>query len=85
MIAGGDDFSLIGRPILHDNLVDVQATVIEKTISHTRTNFKKKRRKQYMNIQFHRSSHSMIRINSIKVNGRLNEHKSDDGKVRVFD
>lgn len=85
LVAGGDDFSLIGRPILHDNLVDVQATVIEKTISHTRTNFKKKRRKQYMNIKFQRSANSMIRINSITVSGRLNEHKSDDGKVRLFD
>lgn len=68
LLAGGDKFTLTGRPLLQPNLVDVQATVIEKTIAHTRTTFKKKRRKQYMRIKFHRSAQSMIRINSITLN-----------------
>lgn len=50
MLVGSKDFTLIGTPLLQDGLVDIYATVIEKTLSHTKTNFKKKRRKQYTNI-----------------------------------
>lgn len=71
---GGEDFSLIGRPLVQPGLVDIQATVIEKTIAHTRTVFKKKRRKQYVNINFERVAHSMVRINSITLNGNVNEN-----------
>lgn len=74
LLVGGEEFSLIGRPLVQPGLVDVQAIVIEKTIAHTRTVFKKKRRKQYTNIKFHRSAQSMIRINSITLNGNVNEN-----------
>lgn len=50
LLAGGSDFTLVGRPIVQKGLVKVEATVIEKTLSHTKTNFKKKRRKQYKRI-----------------------------------
>lgn len=50
LLVGGVDFTLIGRPLVQDGLVDVYATVIEKTLSHTKTNFKMKRRKQYRRI-----------------------------------
>ncbi|XP_053684934.1 39S ribosomal protein L21, mitochondrial [Sabethes cyaneus] len=68
LVAGGTDFSLIGRPLVSPNLVDVQATIVEKSLSHTRTHFKKKRRKQYMRINFYRTQQTMIRINSIEIN-----------------
>lgn len=68
MLAGGDNFTLTGRPLLQSDVVDVKATIIEKTIAHTRTNFKKKKRKQYMRINFHRAAQSMVRINSITIN-----------------
>lgn len=74
LLVGGEEFSLIGRPLVQPGLVDVQATVIEKTLAHTRTVFKKKRRKQYMNIKFHRTALSMVRINSITLNGNVNEN-----------
>ncbi|XP_053680940.1 39S ribosomal protein L21, mitochondrial [Anopheles nili] len=73
LLAGGKDFSLIGRPLLAPGLVDVQATIIEKTLSHTRTHFRKKRRKQYIRINFYRTQQTMIRINSIDVTRQLNE------------
>ncbi|XP_050096531.1 39S ribosomal protein L21, mitochondrial [Anopheles aquasalis] len=71
LLAGGSDFSLIGRPLLAPGLVDVQATIVEKTLSHTRTHFRKKRRKQYMRINFYRSQQTMIRINSIEITRKL--------------
>lgn len=52
---------------MQPNLVDVQATVVEKSLAHTRTNFKKKPRKNYNRIKFQRSVQSMIRINSITL------------------
>lgn len=67
LLAGSQDFTLIGRPMLQRGLVDVQATVIEKSLSHTRTHFKKKRRKQFMRINFQRAHTTMIRINSIEL------------------
>lgn len=72
LLAGGKDFSLIGRPILQKDLVDVQATIIEKTLTHTKTNFRKKRRKQYKRINFYRSPNTMIRINSIEICNTIN-------------
>lgn len=71
LLVGGDSFTLTGRPLVQSNVVDIQATVVEKTIAHTRTTFKKKRRKQYMRIKFHRSAQSMIRINSIRINPQI--------------
>lgn len=62
---------MTGRPLVHRNLVDVQATVVEKTIAHTRTSFRKKARKNYKRIKFHRSAQSMIRINSITFNPQI--------------
>lgn len=50
LLAGSKDFSLIGTPLVTQGLVDVNATVIEKTLSHIKTHFRKKRRKQYMRI-----------------------------------
>ncbi|KAJ8871449.1 hypothetical protein PR048_027766 [Dryococelus australis] len=50
LLVGGSDFTLFGRPILSPELVTVNATVIEKTLSHIKTRFRKKRRKQYMRI-----------------------------------
>ena len=45
MCVGGKDFTLYGRPLLHRDLVNVEATVIEKTLSHTVIDFYNRRRK----------------------------------------
>lgn len=47
LLVGSKDFTLIGRPILNRELISVDAIVIQKTLSHTITNFKMKKRKQY--------------------------------------
>ena len=48
LLLGSADFTLLGRPLLRPDLVRVEATCIEKSLTHTYTHFKKKRRKQYM-------------------------------------
>lgn len=50
LLVGSKDFTLLGRPILRPDLVRIEATVVEKSLTHTKTHFKKKRRKQYMRI-----------------------------------
>uniref|UniRef100_A0A182MAX4 Large ribosomal subunit protein bL21m n=1 Tax=Anopheles culicifacies TaxID=139723 RepID=A0A182MAX4_9DIPT len=85
LLAGSKDFSLIGRPLLTPGLVDVQATIIEKTLSHTRTHFRKKRRKQYIRINFYRAQQTMIRINSIDITRKLGEASANDtSEARFF-
>lgn len=47
LLVGGTDFTLVGRPILNRELVGVDATVIDKTFSHTKYEFRYRPRKQY--------------------------------------
>ncbi|XP_058115753.1 large ribosomal subunit protein bL21m [Anopheles ziemanni] len=84
LLAGSTDFSLIGRPLLAPGLVDVQATIIEKSLSHTRTHFRKKRRKQYVRINFYRTQQTMIRINSIDITRKLGEAGPQESSEERF-
>lgn len=86
LVAGGQDFSIIGRPIIPKDLINVQATIIEKTLTHTKTHFKKKRRKQYMRINFYRSSNTMIMINSIDIRRPINDSTSisQTNELKIF-
>lgn len=76
LLCGSQDFTLVGRPILQKDLVEVQATVIEKSLSHTRTHFKFKKRKQYRRINFQRSPTTVLRINSIEINKPVDQDSS---------
>ncbi|KOB69912.1 39S ribosomal protein L21, mitochondrial [Operophtera brumata] len=73
LLAGTKDFSLIGRPLVQSGLVDVTATIISKGLSHTRTHFKKKRRKQFMRVNFQRAQQTILRINSVEIGDKINE------------
>ncbi|KAI4463659.1 50s ribosomal protein l21 [Holotrichia oblita] len=75
LLVGGLDFSLIGKPLVERGLIDVHATVIEKTLSHTKTHFRKKRRKQYKRINCI-VQQTMLRINKVQVIGQLNNPPS---------
>ncbi|KYM94646.1 39S ribosomal protein L21, mitochondrial, partial [Cyphomyrmex costatus] len=81
LLVGSKDFTLIGRPILNRELVSIDATVIEKTLSHTKTRFRFRPRKQY---RLYRIQHTMLRINSISINGNINEKKEVEGLDRVY-
>lgn len=84
LVAGGNDFSLIGRPLVQPGLVDVQATIIEKTLTHTKVHFKKKRRKQFVRFNFQRAQNTMVMINSINITGRVNEEIQNENPIRIF-
>lgn len=76
LVVGGNEFSLAGRPLVKPGLVDVQATIVEKTIAHARTTFKKKRRKQYRRIKWHRAAQTLLRINSITINNEIGKNET---------
>lgn len=85
LLAGAKDFTLIGRPILPLNQVSVKATVIEKSLTHTKVQFRYIKRKQYKNMNFLKFSLTYLRINSIQLLGKVNELGDVDGNEdRVF-
>ncbi|XP_045196449.2 39S ribosomal protein L21, mitochondrial-like [Mercenaria mercenaria] len=65
MLVGGKDFTLFGRPILNRDIVRVEATVIEKTLSHIRLHYTKMKRKR--TLKLYQQPQSVIVINSIEV------------------
>lgn len=115
LLVGSTDFTLVGRPILNRELVSIDATVIEKALSHTKTRFRFRKRKQYrrinckiswryspfsslisriylthintkvsMFVAVYRVQHTMLRINSININGNINEKKEVEGLDRIY-
>ncbi|XP_043268371.1 39S ribosomal protein L21, mitochondrial [Venturia canescens] len=84
LLVGSTDFTLVGRPLLNRELVSVDATVIEKTFSNTKTRFRMRARKQYKRIHFYRIPHTMVRINSIRINGNIDDKKEVEGLDRVY-
>ncbi|KAL7039787.1 hypothetical protein ACKWTF_000113 [Chironomus riparius] len=84
LLCGSQDFTLVGRPILQKGLVDIQATIIEKSLSHTRTHFKYKKRKQYRRINFQRSPTTVLRINSIEINNSVDQNEAQEPSDNVF-
>lgn len=78
LLAATKDFSLIGRPLVQPGLVNITATVISKGLSHTRTHFKKKRRKQFMRINFQKVQQTMLRINSVEITNKINESPKNE-------
>ncbi|XP_043473668.1 39S ribosomal protein L21, mitochondrial [Leptopilina heterotoma] len=84
LLVGSKDFTLVGRPILNNELVNIDATVIEKTFSTTKTHFRFQPRKQFRRIHFLRIQHTMLRIKSINVMGKVGEVKEFEGLDKVF-
>lgn len=68
---GGENFSVIGTPLLVRDLSKIEATVVEKTKSPKVIVFKKKRRKGYKRTQGHRQDITVLRINSIHLQPSL--------------
>ncbi|XP_068710636.1 large ribosomal subunit protein bL21m-like [Montipora foliosa] len=71
LMIGGENFSVIGTPLLARDLAKIEATVVEKTKSPKVIVFKKKRRKGYKRTQGHRQDITVLRINSIHVQPSL--------------
>ncbi|XP_076175439.1 mitochondrial ribosomal protein L21 [Ptiloglossa arizonensis] len=84
LLIGGMDFTLVGRPLLNRELVSIDATVIQKTLSHTITRFRMKPRKQFRRLNFYRIHRTMLRINSITINEDVDKKKEVEGLDRIY-
>ncbi|XP_069942675.1 large ribosomal subunit protein bL21m [Cherax quadricarinatus] len=85
LAVGGQDFTLLGRPLLSKDLVKVEATVVEKTLSHCRIYFYSKRRKNSRKTRFERQTLTMLRINCIDIMHRIDEVPTVEGvDGRIF-
>lgn len=68
LLLGGENFSLIGRPVLHENMFKIQATIIEKTRSDTKLLFRHRPRSGNWKKYFFQSlPRTILRINSIEL------------------
>lgn len=84
LLVGGADFSLVGRPLLTRSLVNVTGTILEKDLSHTRTNFRKIPRKRHMRFRFLRTQLTMIRINEIEIMEKVGQRRDVEGADRLI-
>ncbi|XP_067105362.1 39S ribosomal protein L21, mitochondrial [Osmerus mordax] len=67
LMVGGEDFTMIGRPLLGRNLVRVEATVIEKTESWPKVHMRFWKRHRFQKKKIVIQPQTILRINSIEV------------------
>ncbi|XP_015786250.1 39S ribosomal protein L21, mitochondrial [Tetranychus urticae] len=73
MLVGNDKLTLVGRPLLDRDLVHVEATVIEKTHSHTFMGLLARKRSHcFRRYYFQRHPLTILRINEIRICHNLN-------------
>lgn len=68
LLVGGDNFTVIGKPLLSSTMVRVEATIIEKTLSEKKILFRFRRRKNYKKYKEMWAPLTVLRINTIEVN-----------------
>ncbi|XP_036442425.1 39S ribosomal protein L21, mitochondrial [Colossoma macropomum] len=71
LLVGGEDFTLIGKPLLSRDLVRVEATVIEKTESWPMVHMRFWKRHRFQKKRTIIQPQTVLRINSIEVSPRL--------------
>ncbi|KAJ8391366.1 hypothetical protein AAFF_G00089960 [Aldrovandia affinis] len=67
LLIGGEDFTLIGRPLLSGDLVRVEATVIEKTESSPKVCMRFWRRHRYQRKRIIIQPQTLLRINTVEI------------------
>lgn len=78
MCVGSSEFTLLGRPILDRDLVQVECSLVERTLTHTHSAVHMvPRRGTYRRWHFQRYPLSVLRINRIKICHPLNESQSE--------
>ncbi|KAK7065574.1 39S ribosomal protein L21, mitochondrial [Halocaridina rubra] len=84
MCVGGLHFTLYGRPLLSRDLVNVEATVVEKNLSHCRVYFRSLRRQNNRKTKFSREMQTLLRINCVDIMhkiGEIREVEGADGRI----
>jgi len=79
LYCGGRDFTLFGRPLLPPDQCCVEATVVEKTLSHTTIWFKNRPKKTDRLFKFHRVHLTVLRINGVSLLNAVDELPEVEG------
>lgn len=72
LLVGGANFTLIGRPVLPRNVVNITATIIQKDLTHTKFRYYYIAKRRTRNLNFIREQLTYLRINKIEVYPNLN-------------
>lgn len=83
LLLGSKDFTLVGHPLLSKDLIRIEATVIEKTLSPVNTIFKMIPRANHKRMKFSRIQQTVLRINSINIKALSNPEVEGIDK-RIF-
>ncbi|CAN7940884.1 unnamed protein product, partial [Ixodes hexagonus] len=67
LLVGGRDLTLVGRPLMSRDVVSVEATVVEKTLSRQVRNFVFRQRSRFQRHYFYRFPFTVLRINAIRL------------------
>ncbi|KAF5397819.1 Mitochondrial ribosomal protein L21 [Paragonimus heterotremus] len=68
LLLGSSQFTLIGRPLLNNNQVYIEAQVIEKTLEHPKLWFQFHRRRRHKRMRVFQDNVAVLRITDIRVN-----------------
>lgn len=72
LLFGNQNFTLIGRPLLDRNSVNIEATIIEKGMSHTHMGLiHKPRTHKFRRWYFQRFPFTVLRFNEVKITKSL--------------
>ncbi|XP_016391211.1 large ribosomal subunit protein bL21m [Sinocyclocheilus rhinocerous] len=71
LLVGGNDFTLVGKPLLSRDLVQVHATVIEKTESWPMVHMRFWKRHRFQRKRIIIQPQTVLRINTIDVSPKL--------------
>lgn len=72
LLVGGPSFSLIGKPILPNNLVKVRGAVVNKDLTHTKIRFRYITGHRIHKLNFVREDLTYVRITDIELYPKLN-------------
>ncbi|XP_046573667.1 39S ribosomal protein L21, mitochondrial-like [Haliotis rubra] len=67
LMVGSKDFTMVGRPMLSREQVYVEATVVEKTLSHFKTIFNYVKTKGHRKYKLKRNEQTVLLINNIQL------------------
>ncbi len=73
LLVGGKDFTIVGKPMVSKQLVRVDATVIEKTISNDIIRFTYRPRKSNKHWAYEKLQQTLLRINNIEIIGPIQQ------------
>jgi len=84
LLIGSADFTLVGRPLLPRDLVNVEATIVEKSLSHKKINFYAVGKREVKHTDFEREHTTTLRINKIELLKGVDETEDRMGFEKIM-